>query len=120
VPAIAFFHRKTRRLGRAGKIRMMYIAQISAFFAVTWASIYYEWTPNPYVTGVVAFLAALLVTAIIMEIKLLPSRFARLHSRVLGLKDEPRDEVLSLPATTRHPRNSLQDGRGVRIGKDPR
>ena len=98
---------------------MMYLAQIAAVAAVTWAAITYEWTPNPYVVGVIAFFAALLVTAIIMEIKLLPARFARLHGRIFGLKDEPGDEVLSFPPPLRHPRNSLQDGRGLRIGKDP-
>ena len=98
---------------------MMYLAQIAAALYVTWASIYYQWETSGYAVSVVAFFAALLVTAIIMEIKLLPARLARLHSRIFGLKDEPRDEVLSLPAPLRHPRNSLQDGRGLRIGKDP-
>lgn len=99
---------------------MMYLAQIAAFVGVTWLGITYEWTPNPYALAIVAFLAALLVTAIIIEIKLLPARLSRLYRRVFPLKDEPGDEVLSLPTTFRHPRNSLQDGRGLRIGKDPR
>jgi hypothetical protein len=98
---------------------MLYLAQIAAVLAVTWASITYEWTPNPFVVAIVAFFAALLVTAIIIEIKLLPARLSRLYRRVFPLKDEPGDEVLSLPTTFRHPRNSLQDGRGLRIGKDP-
>lgn len=98
---------------------MMYLAQIAAFAAVTWAGIHYEWTPNPYALGIVAFLTALLVTAIIIEIKLLPSRLTRLHRRIFPLKDEPRDEVLSFTPTFRHARNSLQDGRGPRIGEDP-
>ena len=97
----------------------MYLAQIAAFVGTTWLGIHYEWTPNPYVLGIVSFFAALLVTAIIIEIKLLPSRLSRLYRRVFPLKDEPRDEVLSLTTTFRHPRNSLEDGRGLRIGKDP-
>ena len=97
----------------------MYLAQIAAFVGTTWLGIHYEWTPNPYVLGIVSFFAALLVTAIIIEIKLLPARFSRLYRRVFPLKDESGDEVLSLPAPIRHARNSLQDGRGLRIGKDP-
>lgn len=99
---------------------MMYLAQIAAFLAVTWASIYYEWTPNPYATGIVAFFAALLVTAIIIEIKLLPSRLARLHRRCFGLKHEPRDEIARLPRTSWHRYNAVEDRRRLRIGKDSR
>ena len=98
---------------------MMYLAQIAAALYVTWASIYYQWETSGYAVSVVAFFAALLVTAIIIEIKLLPSRFARLR-RLIGLEDEPGDEIAGFPAPFRHPRNSLQDRRGLRIGKDPR
>ena len=99
---------------------MIYLAQIAAVLAVTWASITYNWTPNGLVVAIVAFFAALLVTAIIIEIKLLPSRLSRLYRRVFPLKDEPGDEIAGFPAPFRHPRNSLQDRRGLRIGKDPR
>jgi hypothetical protein len=97
---------------------MMYLAQIGAVLYVTWASIHYEWTPNGYAVAVVAFFAALLVTAIIIEIKLLPSRFARLHQRIFGLKDEPGDEIPRLPRAFRHGRNALHDRGRLRIGKD--
>ena len=101
----------------------MYLAQIGAVVYVTWASIHYDWYdghPNGYATAIVAFFAALLVTAIIMEIKLLPARFARLHQRIFGLKDEPRDEIPRLPRSFRHPRNSIEDRSRLRIGKDSR
>ena len=97
---------------------MMYLAQIAAVLYVTWASIYYQWETSGYAVSVVAFFAALLVTAIIIEIKLLPSRLARLR-RLVGLKDEPADEIPCLPRPARHSRDSLQDGRRLRIGKDP-
>ena len=98
---------------------MMYLAQIAAVLYVTWASIYYQWGTSGYAVSVVAFFAALLVTAIIIEIKLLPLRFARLRTRLVGLKDEPADEIPCLPRPARHSRYSLQDGRRLRIGKDP-
>ena len=99
---------------------MMYLAQIGAVLFVTWASIHYEWETSGYAVSVVAFFAALLVTAIIMEIKLLPSRLARLHDRIFGLKDEPGDEVLRLPRTSWHIGDSSQHRRRMRIGKDTR
>lgn len=99
---------------------MMYFVQICAVLAVTWASIHYEWTPNGYAVAIVAFFAALLATAIVIEIKLLPSRFARLHNRIFGLKDEPRDEVLRLPRTLWHRGDTLEDRSRLRIGKDSR
>lgn len=102
---------------------MMYLAQIAAVLYVTWASIHYDWYdghPNGYATAVVAFIAALLVTAIIIEVRLLPSRLARLRVRIFGLKDEPRDEITSLAPPFRQARDSFKNIRGPRIGEDPR
>jgi hypothetical protein len=99
-------------------VPMMYLIQIVAFSFVTWAGIHYEWTPNPYALGIVSVLGALLVTAIIVEIKLLPSRFARLHQRIFGLKDEPGREIASLPRSSWHGSNSLEDRSRLRIEKD--
>ena len=103
---------------------MMYLAQIGAVLYVTWASIHYDWfdgqRPNGYAVALVAFFAALLVTAIIMEIKLLPSRLARLYDRIFGLKDEPGDKVLRLPRTLWHSGDTLEDRPRLRIGKDSR
>ena len=98
---------------------MMYLVQFCTFLGVTFLGIYYEWTPNPYALGIVAFFAALLVTAVIIEIRLLPSRLSRLHSRLFGLKDEPGDEVLRLPRTSWHVDNSSEGRSRMRIGKDP-
>lgn len=98
---------------------MLYLAQAAAFTYVIWASIYYEWDAGPYAPGIVAMFAALLVTAIIIEIKLLPSRFARVHKRIFGLKDEPTGEITRLPRSTRHGDNPLEYRPGFRIGKDP-
>lgn len=99
---------------------MMYLLQAAAFIGTTFLGIYYEWTPNPYVLGIVSVFSALLVTAVVVEIQLLPSRFARLHSRIFSLKDEPRDEIARLPRSFRHSNNSLEDRSRIRIGKDPR
>lgn len=99
---------------------MMYVAQFGAVLFVTWASIHYEWTPNPYATGVVALLAALLVTAIIMEIQLLPTRLARLYRRIFRLNDEPASEIPRLARSRRHGNYPLEDRRRLRIGKDLR
>lgn len=99
---------------------MMYLAQIAAVLAVTWASIYYQWETSGYAVAVVAFFAALLVTAIIIEIKLLPSRLARLRGRIFGLKDEPRREIASLPRSSWHVGDSTQNRSRLRISKDPR
>jgi hypothetical protein len=98
---------------------MFYVVQICTVLAVTWASIYYEWGTTGYAVGVVAILAAAVVTLVIVEIRLLPSRFARLHDRIFGLHDEPADEVLRLPRTFRHPRDAFEDRCRLRIGKDP-
>lgn len=99
---------------------MLYLLQVAAFSYVIWASIYYEWNAGPYAPSLVAFFAALLVTAIVMEIKLLPARFSRLHQRVFGLKNEPADEITRLPRSFRHGRNALEDRSRIRIGEDPR
>lgn len=98
----------------------MYLLQIAAFGYVTYLGIYYEWTPNPYVLGVVAFFAALLVTAIVIEIRLLPARLSRLHRRIFPLKDEPRDEVLRPARSYRHSGDTLENRSRLRIGQDMR
>lgn len=104
---------------------MMYFVQICAVLYVFWASIYYDWgdgKPNGYAVSVVAFLAALLVTAIVIEIRLLPSRLARLRSsitrRLVGLKDELGREIASLPRSSWHGSDSLEDRSRLRIEKD--
>ena len=98
---------------------MMYFIQICVFLAVTWSNIYYEWTTNGYVVGVLAILAAAIVTGVIDEIQLLPSRFARLHTRIFGLKHEPRDDIACLPRSSWHIGDSTEQRSRLRIGKDP-
>lgn len=98
---------------------MIYVLQAAAFGYVIWASIFYEWNAGPYAPGIVAVFAALLVTAIIMEIQLLPARFSRLYRRIFGLKDEPTSEVPRLPRSFRHGDDPLQYRPRLRIGKDP-
>lgn len=43
---------------------MWRLIQLSVVFAVLASNIHFRWTPNPYAASVVAFLAALFVTAI--------------------------------------------------------
>lgn len=97
---------------------MMYVVQICSFVGVTWLGIYYEWTPNPYVLAIVAFFAALLATAIIIEIKLLPARLSRLYRRIFPLENEPRREIASLPRSSWHSADTLEHRGRLRIGKD--
>jgi hypothetical protein len=49
--------------------------QFSVFAAVLFSNIHYQWTPNGYVAGVVALLAAALVSAIPVAIEDLAARF---------------------------------------------
>jgi len=99
---------------------MMYVVQIAVVVFITWASIHYEWDAHGPAIAFVAIMAAAIVTGIIYELKLLPSRLARLCDRIFGLKDEPGDEIASLGAAFRHPRNTFEDRGRSRIGEDPR
>lgn len=49
---------------QAPREKMWKLIQLSVVFAVLASNIHYRWTPNPYAASVVAFLAALFVTAI--------------------------------------------------------
>lgn len=44
---------------------MWKLFQLIVFVSVYFTGIYYEWTPNGYVLGVLAFLAALLATVLL-------------------------------------------------------
>jgi len=44
---------------------MWKLLQLVVFVSVYFTGIYYEWTPNGYVLGVLAFLAALLATVLL-------------------------------------------------------
>jgi hypothetical protein len=44
---------------------MWKLFQLVVFVSVYFTGIYYEWTPNGYVLGVLAFLAALLTTVLL-------------------------------------------------------
>jgi hypothetical protein len=44
---------------------MWKLLQLVVFLSVYFTGIYYEWTPNGYVLGVLAFLAALLATVLL-------------------------------------------------------
>lgn len=44
---------------------MWKLFQLVVFVSVYFTGIYYEWTPNGYVLGVLAFLAALLATVLL-------------------------------------------------------
>ena len=99
---------------------MMYVIQAVTFLAAIWASIYYEWSPNGYANGLVALLITLFVTAVVIEISLLPSRLARLYQRIFGLKDEPTSQVPRLARRLGHRHNTLEDRSRLRIGKDLR
>jgi len=109
---------------------MMYLAQIATVVCVFWAERHYDWydggVANPYATGLVALFAALLVTEIIHQISLLPSRLARLWNwlfgpvsdRLMGLKDEPGDQITRLPRSSWHRGDTLESRSRLRIGKD--
>ena len=97
---------------------MMYFIQICVFLAVIWASIYYQWDAGGPAVVVVAILAAAVVTGVIDEIQQLPSRFILMKERILGLKDKPGREIASLPRSSWHGSDSLEDRSRLRIGKD--
>lgn len=99
---------------------MMRLIQFSVMLATIWAHIYYGLTDNGYLIGIVALFAAFAVTALIVEIRLLPSRLARIRDRLFGLKDQPGDEITSLPRPLGHRRDTLQDFTRPRIGQDRR
>ena len=99
---------------------MFYVAQIATVIFVIWASIYYRWDAGGPAVTFIAIMAAMIVTAILDEIQLLPSRFALMRKRLFGLKDEPGDEIPGLLTAFRHPRYTFKDRSGLRVGKDPR
>ena len=101
---------------------MMYFIQIFVFCAVLWSSRYHGWYDgyNGLAVNVVALLAAAVVTGAIDEIQQLPSRFSRLHDRIFGLKNEPRDDIACLPRSSWHVGDSTQQRSRLRIGEDPR
>ncbi len=56
------------------------VVQFGTAVAVIGSNLKYEWTPNGYVAGLVGLLAALLVTAIIIEsLRLYRWALKRLH-----------------------------------------
>lgn len=68
--------------------------QLSIFMAVYFAGIYYEWTPNGYVLGVLSFLAALLATvALSGAIDLLSRAFK--SGRILFVKQGHQNRLPS-------------------------
>ena len=101
---------------------MMYFIQFCVFLAVTWSRIYYGWNEtvnhNGLAVGVVALLAAAVVTGVIDEIQQLPARLTRLHSRIFGLSDEPSRDITSLPRSSWHGSDTLEKRDRLRIGKD--
>lgn len=99
---------------------MLYVLQIAAFGAVSYFGLRDHWTDNGYALTVVAFLAALLVTAIVIEIRELPARLSRVRGRLFGLRDQPSCQELSLTRSTRHVRNPLEEFSRSRIGEDRR
>jgi hypothetical protein len=59
--------------------------QFSVFSAVLFANIHYEWTPNGYAASVVALLAAMLVTAILVMVAYLVGLLRRLAKSAVAL-----------------------------------
>ena len=96
----------------------MYAVQIAVVAYVLWASHYYQWDAGAPAVTVVAILAAAVVTGVIDEIQQLPSRFARLYSRIFRLKEETGREIASLPRSSWHGSDTLEKRDRLRIGKD--
>jgi hypothetical protein len=58
--------------------------QTVVFFTVYFAGIYYEWTPNGYVLGLLSLGAAFFSTLALSELFLLLSRTFKAANRLLG------------------------------------
>jgi hypothetical protein len=57
--------------------------QFSVVAAVLFSDVHYQWTPNGYAAGVVALLAAVLVSAIPVMVEDLAALWRRLRGRVV-------------------------------------
>jgi hypothetical protein len=64
---------------------MMKLCQFIVFFAVLISNAEYRWTPNPYAAGLIALMATIFVTALIIEIR----------ARLLGLGPTPKPASLA-------------------------
>lgn len=68
------------------------LLQISVFFAVAFTGIYYEWTPNGLVLGLVSATAAFAVTVLLGDFfRLL--RWARQKARFILDRESPKDRL---------------------------
>lgn len=100
---------------RAGwGIAMWKLFQLSVAFGVMCAAIYYDWTPNPYLVGLLAYGAAYVATWILVRLG------SRLCGRGPELKYEPSSERLRAAGAHWDTADGFQSVTGSRVGDDPR
>jgi hypothetical protein len=91
------------------------IIQTSVMFAVLGSNIHYQWMPNPYATGVLALLAAALVTAIPIAIVDLMVRTRR-AVQTLTRFSQRLGQSRNLPVYEKeHPPKQLDTGRAANL-----